>query len=117
IEEPIPGGRMIPAIAAPQILAQPADGTATDGFYAFFTVVVTNQAQINYQWQRNGDPIPGANRATLVINPVSPANNGDSYSCWLTNALGTLMSSNAILTVAPFARQAPVIDSFSPRSG
>ncbi|MDB6030146.1 MAG: hypothetical protein JWM16_484, partial [Verrucomicrobiales bacterium] len=120
IEEPIPGSRMLPALSAPQILAQPNDVTVSEGFYAIFTVVVTNQAQITYQWLLNGTPIPGANRATLVINPVSQTNNGDSYSCLLTNALGTLMSSNALLTVTPFVRegpQAPLIDSFLPTSG
>jgi len=99
-EEPIPGTRMIPAISAPQIAVQPTNTVAVESRSVSFRVVVTNQAQIAYQWLRNAtNPIPGATNATLVINPVSLTNDGDVYSCYLTNALGTLLSSNATLSV------------------
>jgi len=100
IEEPIPGTRMIPAVSAPQIAVQPTNTVGVESRSVSFRVVATNQSQITYQWYRNAtNLIVGATNATLVINPISLTNDGDVYSCLLTNLLGTLLSSNAVLTV------------------
>ena len=61
-----------------------------------------------YQWLENGVPIPGATSASFSFGPVSPADNGDQFSCQIrslgyVNNSGVDIWSNstiATLTVA-----------------
>lgn len=84
--------------AAPFIVTQPADQTVTAGGTATFTVVASGTPALAYQWRFEGEEIEGATDASLIITNVQVGNAG-SYSVVVTNAFGSIDSSNAILTV------------------
>ena len=52
----------------------------------------------SFQWICNGVPLANATDPTLVIANVSPSNNGN-YACLATNAAGSVMTSEAALSV------------------
>jgi len=66
-----------------------------------FVVTATGTSKLNYQWFVNGNSIPGANASTLTLSNVSQADLG-VYSVVVSNAFGTLTSSNAMLSMYPF---------------
>jgi hypothetical protein len=70
-----------------------------EGGFATFFVDYDNVGLTQIQWRRNGVNIPGQTGKSLGIGPVTLADNGARYRAFLTNALGTALSSEAILTV------------------
>lgn len=60
-------------------------------------VLATGTPQPTFQWQREGTNLPGATASTLVFINVQPSNAG-SYRVVVTNQVGSVVSSNAILT-------------------
>ena len=82
-----------PAVAIPptnQVLAAGANG--------FVSVSGISSSPIFYQWYRYGLPVLGATSASLSILNASAAQAGD-YSVSLSNALGSVISSTATLSV------------------
>ena len=99
------GTRLIPYVGTdspPGIFVQTTNTTVTEGQNAFFALLVTNQASIAYKWRLNGTNLPGA-AATRPVYTLSNAsltlNNGQVYSCVVSNSLGALTSAPALLTV------------------
>lgn len=86
------------AQAALTITAQPQSLYANVGSAVTFSVTATATSAITYQWQLNGQNIPGANGATLSITNVQPYHGG-TYSVAVTGDGATLNSVNALLTV------------------
>ena len=84
------------------ITQQPGNQTKCIGTLASFSVNAS--INVNYQWQRNGFSIPGANSRILIISPVSIADTGQ-YSCILSNQMGSINSDTVSLNV----RVAPTI--------
>ena len=88
----------------PAIAVQPANQTVGVGTNVNLTVVATGTAPLRYQWQTNGinlvngGNISGATNAVLTISNVRTTNAG-IYSVIVTNAGGSVTSSNAVLTV------------------
>lgn len=69
-----------PAYVAPPVIGtQPSNIVAPVGTATNLTVVVTSTSTgvTNYQWQRNGNNIPGATSATLNFASLAFANYGD----------------------------------------
>jgi hypothetical protein len=91
-------GAVLTVGVAPSITTQPANVTACAGGPATFTIVATGTPAPSYQWQKGGVDIPGANAAAFTIDPVSSADAG-TYRCIVTNACGSVTSSNRTLTV------------------
>ena len=87
---------------APVITAQPTNRAVNAGSSASFTVGVAASAPIGYRWHFNGTPltdgagVTGSGTATLNLANVQAARAG-AYSVLVSNALGTVMSSNASL--------------------
>nr|MBP8301741.1 immunoglobulin domain-containing protein [Planctomycetota bacterium] len=79
------------------ITGNPSNLTRCVGTSASFSVVATGTSP-SFQWQLDGSDIVGANLATLNINPVSLADQGE-YTCIVGNACGNLTSGPAFLTV------------------
>ena len=82
----------------PAITVQPTNQTVTVGYTANFNVTATGSLPLNYQWSFNGTDIDGATSASLVLTDVQTGQSG-GYTVQVTNAFGSIMSSNAILTV------------------
>jgi uncharacterized repeat protein (TIGR01451 family) len=103
---------VVPANMPPVILAQPANQTVVAGNTATFTVGADGTPPLSYQWNFNGTNIPGATGATFALTNVQLSNAGN-YAVLVTNAYGSMLSSNATLAVV----NVPIITSFSPLFG
>lgn len=82
----------------PGILVQPTNQTATAGGTASFSVTATGLLPLGFQWSFNGTNINGATNTLLTLTNVQ-VNQAGSYTVLVTNAFGSLLSSNAMLTV------------------
>ncbi len=83
----------------PTITVQPAGLTVPSGNSATFSVTATGSTPLSYFWSRNGTPITGANASTYTTNNVQLTDSGTVFSCLVSNAFGSVPSSNAVLTV------------------
>ena len=97
-----------PAAAAPTITTQPVNQTVTAGQTATFSVVATGTAPLGYQWQMNGANISGATSASYSTPVTTSAENGATFVVVVSNAVGSVTSNSATLTVSS-AAVAPVI--------
>jgi uncharacterized repeat protein (TIGR03803 family) len=90
--------------SAPVILSQPSSQAAAQGATAIFTVKAAGNAPLFYRWQWNttnlsdGGNVSGSASNVLTLLNVAPSNAG-TYSVMVSNALGSIGSSNAGLTV------------------
>jgi len=108
----------------PIITSQPVSITNLAGTTATFSITVIGTLPLSYQWQKNGTNISdggnisGSASAMLTLTDVS-SNAAATYAVALTNAYGSAVSSNAILTVITpiVSTNVPVITSFSPGLG
>ena len=82
----------------PRIAAAPADRTAAAGTSVTFSTEATAYPPPTYQWFKDGIAIGGATTATYTISAVGTADAG-AYAVRITNALGSIMSPAANLTV------------------
>ena len=89
----------------PNILTQPQNTSAFIDQSATFSVSATGTAPLQYQWQRNGQDIAGANSASYTTDTLVEADDGASFSVVIFNSVGTVTSNTAQLTVS----EAPVI--------
>ncbi|MGC8744091.1 MAG: lamin tail domain-containing protein [Verrucomicrobiia bacterium] len=85
---------LIPA----SILSQPQDVAVFPGQPAVVGVAVSSTSSITYQWLKNEVPIPGATNSVLTIPSAYPSDSGE-YSVLITDAVGTISSQPAKLTV------------------
>jgi hypothetical protein len=99
---------ILAVIAPAQIDNQPTDSTVNVGDPASFSVGASTVApcvsDIGYQWMKNGVNIPNETNATISIASAQVADAG-TYSVAVTNAFGSLISSNAILHVVDVVNQ------------
>jgi Right handed beta helix region len=85
----------------PSITGQPASQTVALSRAAIFTVAASGSAPLFYQWLKSGVAIPGANQASYVTPGTSSTDSGSSFSVAVSNAVGSLNSSPASLSVTP----------------
>ena len=81
----------------PAITSHPASLIVTQGQSATLSVTATG-TPLNYLWKKNGGFISGATNSSYSIASVAAGNAG-TYSCQVSNFVGSVTSSNAILTV------------------
>jgi uncharacterized repeat protein (TIGR03803 family) len=90
--------------SAPQITVQPSDQVAVLGGGAQFSVAVFGASPLNFRWQKNGlnltnaGNISGAASRILTVNNIT-TNDFATYSVTVSNALGSVASSGATLTL------------------
>ena len=84
--------------SAPTITLQPADQSVTAGNSVNFSVTASGTTPFRYQWSFNGTNISGATNVTLNLTNVQFSQAGN-YSVIVSNAVGSVASSNAVLTV------------------
>jgi len=82
----------------PSITVQPASQTAVSGSNITLCVTVTGTSPFSYQWQWNSTNLDGATNATLTLDNVTLDRAG-VYSVTITNLIGSITSSNAVLSV------------------
>ena len=87
---------------APVIVSSPQDVSVLVGATPSFTVQ-SSGASLTYQWLRNGVAIASAQGPTLTLGPVSAGDNGALFSVRVTNAAGTIVSGNAVLSITAAA--------------
>jgi RHS repeat-associated protein len=91
-------GEIVTLRMAPQISRHPVPREVTQGESAVFATVAAGSWPLTYQWLLNGAEIPGATNPTYSIVSVQPVHAGN-YAARIANAVGTVVSSNALLTV------------------
>ena len=83
----------------PAVTGEPTDMTVHEGESAAFSVTATGSATLTYRWLRNGVPVAGLTSNAYTVVAAARTNNGDTYSCLVSNAYGTATSRSAKLTV------------------
>ena len=83
---------------SPTITSQPQSQSIAAGANVSFTVGVSGSAPFTYRWRFNGTNITGGGSSSLTLNNVQPQQAG-AYSVVITNAAGSVTSSEANLTV------------------
>jgi hypothetical protein len=87
-----------PAGVAPSITTQPLGQSLGLGTSATLNVVATGTSPLAYQWSKNGTAITGATSASLTFSSLSASDVG-SYTVVVSNALGSVTSAAAVLTI------------------
>jgi uncharacterized delta-60 repeat protein len=85
-------------IGLPVILDQPASQSASAGSNVTFSVTAEGSQPLGYQWLFNGTNLNGATNSSLTLTNVQWAQAGN-YAVSVSNANGSITSSNAVLTV------------------
>src|SRR5207244_1138374 len=92
---------------APSIVSQPTNQTVQVGGSASFSVVASGTAPLSYQWTHEGTNLPAGTVNPLVLANVQSSDAG-IYAVVVSNVAGTILSSNATLTVVAAGSCAPV---------
>jgi hypothetical protein len=79
------------------ITTQPAAVTVVAGLDASFSVVATG-GKLSYQWRKDGVAVPGLTASKFTFAPAYSTHAG-SYDVVVTNSLGSVTSTAAVLTV------------------
>lgn len=97
------------ASQAPQITQNPVNITVSAGKTARFCVSTSGSASLTFQWLKNNLPISGAT-ATCYTTPAATAqDDGSRFSMKATNAVGSVTSAAATLTVSSNRRPTATI--------
>jgi alpha-tubulin suppressor-like RCC1 family protein len=83
---------------APIFIIQPTNQIVPVGGIATFAVMVQGAPPLYYQWAFNGTNISGATNSTLTLTNVQLSQAGN-YVLQAVNNLGSVLSSNAVLSV------------------
>ena len=92
----------------PIVFTPPQDVSVTEGGVAQFNVVVGGSSPLAYQWIFQGAAIGEATNTWLVLSNVQPAQAG-SYAVVVSNPVGVVTSSVAVLAVRPTTLLPPTI--------
>ena len=90
--------RVAVAGSGPFIIAQPASQTVRVGGTVSFSTIASGAPPLSYQWRKDGVDIAGASASSFSLGPVQIAD-AAVYSVEVTNAYGSILSSNALLTL------------------
>jgi hypothetical protein len=83
----------------PVIVTQPVSLSVPSGQDAGFSVGAVGPPPLSYQWYFGSTSITGATNSSLIV--VSATSAAGAYSVRISNANGSVASSNAVLTVLP----------------
>jgi poly(3-hydroxybutyrate) depolymerase len=84
---------------APRILNPPVGNVQTAGQAASFRVTAAGSGPLSYQWQRNGEDIPGATANWFTLPNAASADEGASFRVVVSNDSGSVTSAAATLKV------------------
>lgn len=103
------------ANAPPIVLKEPVGGTQPVGSRFALTVAALSNTPLSYQWQRNGEDLPAATSATLVITKTLLRDAG-SYRCVIANSAGSATSAEAVLMLSYQDTTKPKVALLYPRT-
>lgn len=89
---------LLTVLTPPLIVAQPQSVVVAAGSNVTFSVIAVGASPLRYQWQFNSSAMPDATNASFVVTNAQATNEG-AYSVVVTNALGTVTSDDALLTL------------------
>lgn len=102
--DPFTGAGLIDANAAaasmPLLIQGPTDAKVGRDLRASFSVSADGPA-IAFQWQSNGEDIPGENAGTLSLKNIAPGMQNNLYRCVISNLNGTIKTNTAKLIFTP----------------
>lgn|GEM_PF-2619000 len=91
-----------PTVPAPVILTQPQSMTIEAGKSTSLSVVASGE-KLTYTWRKNSVPIAELSSAPIYSFQVTPEDDGAVFTVLVSNPGGSVMSQEAVLTVAqPF---------------
>ncbi len=95
-----------PPESVPTVVSAPADQSVVEGSAATFSVVAAGAAPLSYQWASSPDgitftAIAGATSTGYNTGATTLAQSGTRYRVVVSNSLGSVVSSAALLTVTP----------------
>jgi hypothetical protein len=85
-------------LSAPIVAVQPKDQSVPLGEDALFSVTALGSKPLSYQWRFNNTNLAGATQARLILEKLQ-TNRAGAYSVFVSNAWGTVLSSNATLSL------------------
>lgn len=91
--------RVLAADGPPVITTQPISRNVLPGNPVFFRVVAEGTTPFTYQWWRSGTAITDATNSTYTLLVASAGDDGVTFNVTVTNSLGGVLSSNAVLFV------------------
>ncbi len=100
---------------APTITQEPASQSVDAGATVSFSVAASGTPPFGYRWQFNGadladgGSVSGSQTTTLRLSNVQ-LGQGGVYSVTVSNAMGSVSSQNALLTVSPVLPLAQALD-------
>ena len=92
----------------PVIQAQPVATSAVVGRSASFSVTASGAGN-TFQWRKDNVALPGATAATYTLPAVTAANAG-TYTVVITNAVGSVTSAGATLTLVSAANAGRLVN-------
>ena len=84
---------------APIITQQPDSQIVATGDTAAFNVTALGALPLRYQWSLGGTNLPGATNSLLLVTAAT--NTAGIYRVTVINSYGSVLSSNAILSLSP----------------
>ncbi len=90
-------GALLVLNTPPSITNQPQSQTVIVGQNVTFSVAASGTPPFSYQWQFNGNGIPGATASSFSLAAAQRTNAG-VYSVLVMNSAGTAISDNALLS-------------------
>jgi hypothetical protein len=87
-------------LVPPGITVQPQPDLASLGQSASLNVTASGTEPFRYQWQRNGEDLPGDTNRSLSFASAQPANDA-AYNVVVSNPYGAVTSRVATLSVLP----------------
>lgn len=100
---------------APFISVNPQSLLVSAGEEARFAISASGDEPLAYQWQKNGENIPGTNTPLYIILSTTLQDSGSIYRCIVINGSGTDTSTACILRVTTNTRPEPEI--ITPEAG
>jgi hypothetical protein len=95
--------RLVSDETPPAIVTQPANQTLLEGGTLTVSVGASGMLPLHFQWQSNSVDIPDATNAFYSLTPAT-TNESGIYRVVITNLLGSVMSTTAVVTVNPLVR-------------
>ena len=91
------------------ILSEPRSQTVLVGSPSSFSVTVSSDSPVSYQWYRNAILLPNATSSTYLLNTTILSDNGAVLTVVVSNLGGSLTSFAATLTVLATPGAIPII--------